>query len=460
MALTFGFYNSVEGDRTYDAVQFGQIFDGIITDGVYATYLKAMVVKASENAGEVIIQPGRAWFNHTWSYNDADLVMQAPSPEVLLDRVDALVLDINEEQNVRTNSFMWVQGTPASVNPERPTLIHTTTHNQYPLCYVRRHAETTTIYTEDITNMVGTSECPFVTGVVEGIDLDMWVNQWDAEFHTWENTTKAGFTTWFNGIKGQLDEDAAGHLQNEIDSINEDIIDLIVSISPYYEAGGSGQNCYTGNHVPGDYVLTKWDGLVRVTTNVTAGTVIIEGVGANTNCVKVTLTELIEALRTNIANQLTANNNVMYMDYHDGKYGVNTSANRGADTFIPFKKGLEDAIELGNLGGSFNLSSYRNYQNFTVEKNFFVRITGVSYSGGSTSAGGSEWDGNQYIHGGASAGSISVGPLLAYNASTGVLSTASGGSSYVSVGVYSDHVNASNSTGTSLGISGKVYLVE
>lgn len=459
MALTFGFYNSVEGDRTYDAVQFGQIFDGIITDGVYATYLKAMVVKASENAGEVIIQPGRAWFNHTWSYNDADLVMQAPAPEVLLDRVDALVLDINEEQNVRTNSFMWVQGTPASVNPERPTLIHTTTHNQYPLCYVRRHAETTTIYTEDITNMVGTSECPFVTGVVEGIDLDMWVNQWDAEFHTWENTTKEGFKTWFNSIKGQLDEDAAGHLQNEVDSINEDILSLIDAISPYYEAGGPGQNCYTGNHVPGDYVLTKWDGLVRVTTNVTAGTVIVEGTGANANCIKTPLTSIINTLKNSVDSQLTANNYLMYMDYHDGKYGVNTSANRGADTFIPFKKGLEDAIELGNLGGSFNLSSYRNYQNFTVEKNFFVRITGVSYSGGSASAWGNDWEGGQYhADGGASA--INVGALMAYNSSTGVLSTTSGGGGSVSAHLGGPHVDEGGSSGTSLSISGKVYLVE
>lgn len=33
---------------------------------------------------------------------------------------------------------------------------------------------------------------------------------------------------------------------------------------------------------------------------------------------------------------LKANNNQIYMDYHDGKYGINTDPNRGADTFIPF----------------------------------------------------------------------------------------------------------------------------
>lgn len=36
------------------------------------------------------------------------------------------------------------------------------------------------------------------------------------------------------------------------------------------------------------------------------------------------------------ANELTANNNRIYMDYQNGKYGYNTAANRGADTFHPF----------------------------------------------------------------------------------------------------------------------------
>lgn len=195
MALSYGFYNSIDGDRTYDAVQLGQIFDGIITDGIYATYGKAMAVIASENAGEVIIQPGRAWFNHTWSYNDANFVMAALAPDVLLDRIDALVLDVNTELATRANSFVWVPGTAAS-NPTKPTLINTLTHHQYPLCYVHRYPETTMIYARDITNTIGTSECPFVTGVLEGMDIDDWMRQWDDEFHAWENSTKEDFDTW------------------------------------------------------------------------------------------------------------------------------------------------------------------------------------------------------------------------------------------------------------------------
>lgn len=58
--------------------------------------------------------------------------------------------------------------------------------------------------------------------------------------------------------------------------------------------------------------------------------------------------------------QLTANNVSLYMDYQDGKYGVNTDPNRGADTFIPFSgTGAEITITTsGNV--SATASATRN----------------------------------------------------------------------------------------------------
>ena len=45
MSVTFGFYNSKEGDRRYDAIQMSSIFDGIIQDGILQHVGTAMVVK-------------------------------------------------------------------------------------------------------------------------------------------------------------------------------------------------------------------------------------------------------------------------------------------------------------------------------------------------------------------------------------------------------------------------------
>ena len=45
----------------------------------------------------------------------------------------------------------------------------------------------------------------------------------------------------------------------------------------------------------------------------------------------------LESRAGTLENELTANGNRIYMDFKNGKYGYNTSAGRGADTFHPFK---------------------------------------------------------------------------------------------------------------------------
>lgn len=50
--------------------------------------------------------------------------------------------------------------------------------------------------------------------------------------------------------------------------------------------------------------------------------------------------KVIRELNTDVSileNELTANGVRIYLDYKDGKYGYNTSEQRGADTFNPFK---------------------------------------------------------------------------------------------------------------------------
>ena len=50
-----------------------------------------------------------------------------------------------------------------------------------------------------------------------------------------------------------------------------------------------------------------------------------------------TISGALVYLNNQMNNQLTANGNKFYFDYQNGKYGYNTSSNRGADTFHPFK---------------------------------------------------------------------------------------------------------------------------
>ena len=176
MSVTYGFYNSKNRDRRYDAIQMSSIFDGIIRDGVLQHFGTAMMVKESEGM-MVNVGIGRAWFNHTWTLNDALLPLTLPLSEVILNRIDAVVLEVDARESVRANSIKIIKGTPAS-SPKNPTLIKTNDRWQYPLAYIRVNAGVTAIRQANITNCVGTSACPFVTAPLEKMSIDALVAQW------------------------------------------------------------------------------------------------------------------------------------------------------------------------------------------------------------------------------------------------------------------------------------------
>lgn len=255
MSVSSGFFNSLNGDRKYNAAQMSAIFDGLIIDGVFASIGTAFAVKAAGGL-TVNVGIGKAWFDHTWTVNDSILPMTAPEAEVLLDRIDAVVLEVNGTESVRENTIKFVKGNPSSA-PSRPTLTNEGNVHQYPLCYIYRKYGTAVINQADITPMVGTESTPFVTGILQTISLDEllgkwqdeldrftdarsqevddWIAQEESDFTTWFDKMKADlqqeqtvldqwiaseqadFLSWYNQMKDQLSGDVAGNLQLEID---------------------------------------------------------------------------------------------------------------------------------------------------------------------------------------------------------------------------------------------------
>lgn len=265
MSVTCGFYNSLNGDRKYNAMQMSSIFDGLIIDGVFASIGTAFAVKAAGGL-TLNIGIGKAWFNHSWTLNDAILPIEAPESEVLLDRIDAVILEVNGMESVRDNTIKIVKGNPSSA-PSRPTMENEGNVHQYPLAYIYRKFGSTVITQADITPMVGTASTPFVTGILQTISLDELLGKWQDEldqfvdarsqevdnwianeendFTAWFEQMKADLTSeqeyldqwiaseqadflaWYNQMKDQLGEDDAGNLQL---SINKEEIKRILLV--------------------------------------------------------------------------------------------------------------------------------------------------------------------------------------------------------------------------------------
>jgi hypothetical protein len=156
------------------------IFDGIIVDGILMAVGDRFVVTATDGMG-IRVGSGRAWFDRTWTYNDSTLALNVKNSETVLDRIDAVVIEVDTREEARTNSVRFVYGAPSGV-PERPALVKEEYVKQYPLCYIYVAHGTTRIDQENITNMVGTEETPFATGPLETIDASFLLAQWNAQW--------------------------------------------------------------------------------------------------------------------------------------------------------------------------------------------------------------------------------------------------------------------------------------
>ena len=175
MALTSGFYNSVNGDRKYNAEQLSSIFDGLINDGIlYNVGNRFNITALSGN--NIQIGSGRAWFNHTWIYNDSNYTISLEDSSTLLNRIDAVVLEINRNSDIRSSQIIIIKGEESS-SPSNPNLIKDEYQNQYPLAYIYRKANSSSIAQEDITIKVGTEECPYVTGILPVEDIDKFIEE-------------------------------------------------------------------------------------------------------------------------------------------------------------------------------------------------------------------------------------------------------------------------------------------
>lgn len=214
MALTYGFYNSINHDRRYNALQMSQLFDGIITDGVFMNIGTAMTVTAGSGL-TVNVGIGRAWFNSTWSLNDAIYPIEATASDILRDRIDAVVLEVDQRETTRANRIFIKEGV-ASTDPKKPDMTNTNGVYQHPLCYIYRAAGSTEITQGDIENCVGTSECPFVTGILSTISTDELVKQWTARLDALILETELEYDALLVQMRNTIDEVFEGHIPDSI----------------------------------------------------------------------------------------------------------------------------------------------------------------------------------------------------------------------------------------------------
>ena len=206
MAITYGFFNSVDGDRKYNADQMSKYFSGLIGTGVFANFKGGLQVIAGTGLS-VNVQTGRAVIGSALKWFDSDAVetLALNSAHTVLNRYSAVVIQL--DNNARTISLAVKDGANAT-NPVKPAI----SNNELCLAYIYVGAGATSISQSNITDTRSDSTvCGWITGLVDQVDTSTLFDQWEAaysenitEMESWEATQKAAFDSWMETLTDEL----------------------------------------------------------------------------------------------------------------------------------------------------------------------------------------------------------------------------------------------------------------
>lgn len=215
MAWTSGFFNSVNGDRLYNADQMSRIFEGLITDGVYESVANKLAVQP--NSGMTIqIATGRGWFGRHWVNNDSEYKLTVAQSDVILNRYVAVVIKVDDTDAVR-DAVPYLKYSDFATTPVKPTMTRTETVKEYCLAYIYIKAGATAITASDIEDTrANESLCGWVTGLITQLSTSTLFAQYEAIFNEFMSRETSGFNEWFENLQVQLDSETATKLTNAL----------------------------------------------------------------------------------------------------------------------------------------------------------------------------------------------------------------------------------------------------
>lgn len=200
MAITYGYFDSIGGDREYSAAQMSEYFDGLVSDGVYENVGGAMQVTAGTGMN-VLVQSGRALIDCRWIKNTAAVTLPITAAHVTLNRYTAVFVRL--DYSARTISIIAVDGTPAQT-PTRPEPTNTDQVRDLCLAYIYVPAGATQIAQANIYDQRGTALCSWVTGLIKQVDTSTLFAQWQDAFESYYREMTLQFDTWLQTLTSSL----------------------------------------------------------------------------------------------------------------------------------------------------------------------------------------------------------------------------------------------------------------
>lgn len=234
-----GFFDAVNSDRLYSADDMNKPYSRVVADGVFATPAGTpstdLQVVSSGSGMNISVSPGQGIFGAKWFENNSAIVIAVPGNSSINPRRDSVIVQVDKRVSGRIGNIVYRTGTPAA-NPQPPAIGTVANVIEYRIANIYVAPGANAINNDAIVDLRGSSECPWVTSLIQQVDTSTLWNQFQAAYQAQYDLYNVEFQE-YTSEQRQAWQDFLETLTSEL-SVSTNVIML----SSSYTASGSVTN--------------------------------------------------------------------------------------------------------------------------------------------------------------------------------------------------------------------------
>lgn len=304
-------------DRAISSAPYRKLIKSLFSDGVLPNPSTNLQVSAGTGM-KVNLYAGFAICNGCQKLQESNTALDIATASAVNDRIDTVVLRLNDNDDVRECEFYILTGTPANT-PVRPSLTQTDSIWEIGLADILVKANSTQISNANITDTrYETARCGVISSISE-FDTTTLYQQIQSDLQEFREVNQANFIAWVESLKSKLAENVAANLQLQIDEINE-------------------------NHQLKTYLSPTLMDSTKNWTNyalkdLKAGRCLMASLSETTDISNAYTNGVIPVQKAGTLKGINVNNNGFYQYFTiDGEQYINSCSNFVADTFTGWNK--------------------------------------------------------------------------------------------------------------------------
>ena len=173
-----GFFDAVNNDRLYTADDINRPYKRIVANGVFATPEGTdngdLLVSSANSGMNIKVNAGEGMFANKWFSLPYSITITVPINAELQPRIDSVIVQVDKRISGRVGNIVYRTGT-ASAAPEAPAINTVSDVIEYRIANVYVQSGASYINNTAITDLRGSSSCPWVTSLIQQVDTStLW----------------------------------------------------------------------------------------------------------------------------------------------------------------------------------------------------------------------------------------------------------------------------------------------